>query len=361
MDDQHYMQRCIDLARMGDGYVAPNPMVGAVLVYENRIIGEGFHKAYGGPHAEVNCLQSVNEKDKELIPVSTMYVSLEPCTHFGKTPPCADLLIRHQVKRIVVGCRDPFLEVNGKGIEKLESSGISVTTGVLEKECRELNKHFFTYHTEHRPYITLKWAQTANGMIANEDYSRLMISNAFTNRLVHQWRSKHMGILVGTNTALYDDPSLTTRLWPGKDAIRLVIDMHLRLPLHLKLFTSAPATIVFNLLKHTDMPEDFLAYPQHTGPFYYQVTEDVSLVHQVLNALYQLKIQSVLVEGGAQLLQSFIEEGCWDEAKIISNESLILQAGLPAPGLKDHQLVQSEKLDADIINTYVPQRMSRSI
>jgi diaminohydroxyphosphoribosylaminopyrimidine deaminase/5-amino-6-(5-phosphoribosylamino)uracil reductase len=205
-------------------------MVGAVLVYEDRIIGEGYHQLYGKAHAEVNCINSVKEEDQPLIARSTIYVSLEPCAHYGKTPPCADLIIARRIPRVVVGCRDPFPEVDGKGIEKLRAAGVEVTVGVLEAECKELNRRFFTFHTQHRPYIVLKWAQSMNGRIAGDGEGRVLISNAYTNRLVHRWRSEEAGILVGTRTALADDPALTARLWNGPDPVRLVIDKELRLP-----------------------------------------------------------------------------------------------------------------------------------
>ena len=345
------MHRCLQLAQLGEGSVAPNPMVGAVLVHNDRIIGEGYHRQYGQAHAEVNCIDNVKEEDKGLIPEATIYVSLEPCAHFGKTPPCADLIIKSGIKNVVVGCRDPFSEVNGKGIEKLKAAGIQVTLGVLEEECRAINKRFFTFHTRHRPFIVLKWAQTADGKIANEDYSRVLISNAYTNRLVHQWRSQQMAILVGTNTALFDDPSLTTRLWPGKDPIRLVVDMDLRLPASLQLFNGSIPTLVFNNQRHTLEQLNSIDWTS-IGVQYYQVTEDVSLVDQISNALYQLNIQSVLVEGGAQLLQSFIDEGVWDEACVITNEALILGRGLPAPVLHNQTFIRSEYLQSDCIRTY---------
>lgn len=337
------MQRCIELARKGAGFVAPNPMVGAVLVYKDRIIGEGYHQQYGQAHAEVNCINAVKEDDKEYISRSAMYVSLEPCTHFGKTPPCADLIIQHKIPKVIIGCRDPFKEVDGKGIEKLKEAGIDVQTGILEKECRELNKRFFTFYTQHRPYIILKWAQTADRKIANGT-ERLLISNELSNRLVHKWRSEEAAILVGTNTALADDPSLTTRLWNGPSPVRLVIDMSLRLPSSLKVFNQETRTIVFNTIKHEE----------DDNMLYYQVTEDVSLVHQVLNALYQLKIQSVLIEGGARLLQSFMDEGMWDEIRMITNRQLTVGSGLAAP-IFDHARKEEEfELADDIIEIYKP-------
>lgn len=315
-------------------------MVGAVLVHEGRIIGEGFHQQYGGPHAEVHCINSVLPEDQPLIASSTIYVSLEPCAHHGKTPPCADLIIRHQIPQVVIGCRDPFTEVDGKGIDKLKAAGISVMLGVLEPESVDLNRRFFTFHQQHRPYIILKWAQTADGRIGHEDHARLHISNELTNRLVHQWRSEEAAILVGTNTALFDDPQLNTRHWTGKDPVRLVVDMDLRLPASLKLFDGSVRTIVFNSLQHEERDQDLL---------YYQVTKDVNLVHQISNALYQLNILSVLVEGGAQLLQSFIDAGYWDEARIITNTALHIGAGIAAPVLSGATLIETTSIATDII------------
>ncbi len=358
--DSTYMHRCLQLAKLGCDNVAPNPMVGAVLVHNNRIIGEGYHKEYGKEHAEVNCINSVKDEDRHLIALSTLYVSLEPCAHYGKTPPCADLIISQQIPKVVVGCRDPFKQVSGKGIEKMQNAGIDISVDVLEKECKELNKRFLTFHTQHRPYIILKWAQTLNGNIAispkpspkerasidNGDNSisndRLFITNEFTNRLVHKWRSKEMGILVGTNTAMLDNPELTNRLWSGKSPIRLIVDMHLRLPSSLKIFDEQQPTIIFNTLQHNE--QGMMQY--------YQVTKDVNLVHQILNGCYQTNIQSILVEGGAKLLQSFIDEGMWDEARVITNEILHIENGLPAPQLSNCGLVGSEKIFSDNINYY---------
>ena len=377
-----YIRRCLELAEKGSGYVAPNPMVGAVLVHDGRIIGEGYHRQYGQPHAEVNCIDSVTTVNKNKIRESVLYVSLEPCAHFGKTPPCTDLIIANEIPEVVIGCRDPFKEVNGKGVEKLVASGVRVISGILEKECRQLNKRFFTFHTQHRPYIILKWAETGDGKIApsnspngggnhshpspqeetnskneiskegvgglvvpiNRDRkgARLLISNEQTNRLVHKWRSEEAAILIGTNTALADDPELTTRNWPGPSPVRLVIDMELKLPRSLKIFNNKQRTIVFNTIKH-----------EENGKLnFYQVTEDVNLVHQVVNALYQMKIQSVIVEGGAKLLQSFIDEGIWDEARIIKNEKLIIKNGLAAPQLSVENARQELKISDDAVNFY---------
>ena len=350
-----FMYRCLELAKQGIGYVAPNPMVGAVLVYKGIIIGEGFHQQYGGPHAEVDCLNSVKEQDKEKISGSVLYVSLEPCSHFGKTPPCTDLIIANKIPEVVIGCRDPFKEVDGKGIEKLKAAGIKVVYGILEKECQQLNKRFFTFHTKHRPYIILKWAETGDGFIstspkpspkerafADPANTRLLISNEQTNRLVHKWRSEEASILVGTNTALLDDPELTTRNWPGSSPIRLVVDMDLKLPPLLRIFNDKQRTVIFNKLKHEE--KDHLIY--------YQVTEDVNLVHQIVNALYQMKIQSVIVEGGARLLQSFIDEEMWDEVRIIKNEELIINNGLAAPELENKNADHEIKILGDSIKIY---------
>lgn len=339
------------MAGKAEGMVAPNPMVGAVLVYEDRIIGEGFHKNYGEAHAEVNCFNSVKKEDEDLIPSSTLYVSLEPCAHFGKTPPCADLIIKKKVKKVVVGCQDPFHEVKGKGIEKLKAAGIRVEMSSLEKECRDLNKAFFTFHTLHRPYIILKWAQTADLRLDHQKPERLLISNAYTNRLVHQWRSQTQSLLVGTNTALADNPQLTTRLWRGKNPVRLVVDMDLQLQHSLNLFNDEATTIVFNIKQHT-VPEDSDITSNDKGVFYYQVTKDVNLVHQMLNALYKLKIQSLIVEGGAYLLQSFIDENAWDEARVITNKNLVVGEGLPAPVLTNQQIIKSEDIFSDTIQYF---------
>jgi diaminohydroxyphosphoribosylaminopyrimidine deaminase/5-amino-6-(5-phosphoribosylamino)uracil reductase len=380
------MRRCLELAQLGNGNVAPNPMVGAVLVYEDLIIGEGYHQKYGEAHAEVNCIQSLKPEHQHLIEQSVLYVSLEPCAHFGKTPPCADLIVQKKIPKVVIGCRDPFVQVDGKGIERLKAAGVEVELGVLEDKCQELNKRFFTFHIRHRPYIILKWAQSTDGKIGAHPLlkqdaalgkgietsrvsarlsspiggsrmgARVLISNEYTNRIVHKWRSEEMAIVVGTNTAVFDDPELSTRLWPGKNPVRVVTDMDLRLPKSLKLFDGKTPTLIFNSKQHA-LDDEWLKSPfltKKAGAGFYQVTEDVSLVHQMLNALYSMKIQSILVEGGARLLQSFIDEGAWDEARVITNKELLLGNGLPAPVLKDHKLVYSENIFSDTLQTYQP-------
>lgn len=333
---------------MGAGHVAPNPMVGALLVHNNRIIGEGYHQRYGEAHAEVNCLSSVREEDKHLVSESVMYVSLEPCAHFGKTPPCADLIVRHKIPKVVIGCRDPFPDVDGKGIEKLQRAGVEVITGVLEQECKMQNKRFLLYHTLHRPYIILKWAQTMDARIARPDFGRIAISNEYSNRMVHRWRSEEAAILVGTNTVLHDNPMLTTRLWPGPNPVRLVIDKKLSIPATSHIFDGSVKTIVFNEIRHEE----------EQAVSYYQVTTDVSIVHQVVHACYQLGIQSILVEGGAQLLQSFIDEAMWDEARVITNTAMVLGNGLPAPVLTDFRITSKEQVLNDLVHYYVPEKES---
>jgi diaminohydroxyphosphoribosylaminopyrimidine deaminase/5-amino-6-(5-phosphoribosylamino)uracil reductase len=342
LNEELYMHRCLELAKLGSGNVAPNPMVGAVLVNGDRIIGEGYHKQYGQPHAEVNCIESVSAEDQHLIPASTLFVSLEPCAHFGKTPPCADLILSSNIKRVVVGCVDPFSKVNGKGIEKLINAGVDVQMGLLNTESIDLNKRFFTYHNLKRPYIVLKWAQSANQQIANADRTRVLISNEYTNRLVHKWRSAEAGIMVGTNTALTDNPSLNTRLWHGSDPTRLIFDLNLRLPTDLNIYNRQQQTIIFNKLK--DSVEENLIY--------IKLEEAGEVIQQVLNACYKKGIQSILVEGGAMLLQSFIEKKAWDEARVIQNNKLIIPNGIAAPVLQNQGLSSIEEISSDTIFYY---------
>lgn len=324
------MHRCLQLAQNGAGNVAPNPMVGALLVYNDTIIAEGWHMQYGQPHAEVNCINNVAANKKELIKESTLYVSLEPCAHFGKTPPCAALIIENKIPRVVIGCKDSFAAVNGKGIEQLKAAGIEVIVDVLYENAVTLNKRFFTFNTKQRPYIILKWAQTADEKIASTTSQRLLISNDSTNRLVHKWRSDEAAILVGTNTALKDNPALTVRLVEGKNPVRLVIDKQLQLPQTLQLFDGTTKTIVYNLWKceHKEAVD------------YYKIERDKSIIKQIIQHLYDIKLQSVIVEGGAQLLQSFIDAGLWDEARIITNTAVTIGEGLAAPILNNQLLIE---------------------
>ncbi len=341
---EQYMHRCIELARKGAGSVAPNPMVGAVLVHDGTIIGEGWHQRYGEAHAEVNCIgQATQSGQTGNLQHSTLYVSLEPCAHFGKTPPCSDLIIKHKIPKVVIGCRDPFKEVDGKGIEKLKAAGVEVIVDVLKEECVKLNKRFFTFHEQQRPYVILKWAQTNNGIIGSITAERLLISNELANRLVHQWRSEEAAILVGSKTALLDDPQLTNRYWSAeKQPVRLVLDRQLQLLSSLKLFSGETKTIVLNELKQTN--EGTVQYEQLSG--------NGSVVQQVLQALHQRKLNSVLIEGGAELLQHFINEGLWDEARIITNEELTVADGVKAPQLKNEMQTNEQQIGSDTIRWY---------
>ena len=348
-EHKKHMQRCLQLAQLGAGFVAPNPMVGAVLVYNEKIIGEGFHQLFGQAHAEVNCINSVGKEYQSFIGDSILYVSLEPCSHHGKTPPCVDLIIEKKIATVVIGCKDTNATVNGNGIKKLQANGVNVITGVMEKEAIELNKRFFIFNEQHRPYIILKWAQSNDNKMAplyplkgetskNAKKQRLLISNGVTNRLVHKWRSEEAAILVGTNTALRDDPALTTRLWQGNHPLRLVIDKNLKLPPSLQLFDGTTKTIVFNEVK--DEPGAMLNY--------YKV-DDVKNIEAITDALYKMQVQSVIVEGGATLLHSFIKAGLWDEARVITNTTMKIGEGLTAPVLENAILNNEEQLMADHI------------
>jgi diaminohydroxyphosphoribosylaminopyrimidine deaminase/5-amino-6-(5-phosphoribosylamino)uracil reductase len=320
-----YMQRCIELARLGAGKVSPNPMVGAVIVFQDKIIGEGYHQQYGKAHAEVNAINDVldqfGSEATELLKQAAIYVSLEPCAHYGKTPPCADLIIKYQIPEVFVGCRDPFTQVNGKGIEKLEQAGIKVTANILEQECLDLNKRFFTRVQKQRPYIILKWAQTANGYFAPADGSQYWITGKEAKKMVHQWRTEEDAILVGKKTALIDNPQLNARYWPGKSPKRIVIDRNLELPAHLHLFDKSVKTLVFNAVK-TDFEDNIK----------YIALEDFDrfVPQYIIFQLYLQDIQSVIIEGGAHTLNSFIEAGLWDEARIFTGRSL-LPDGIKAP------------------------------
>lgn len=351
MNDLIYMSRCLELATKGTGKVAPNPVVGAVLVYKGQIIGEGWHKKYGEAHAEVNCINdAVQNGFEKVISESVLYVSLEPCAHFGKTPPCADLIIRYKIPKVVIGCRDSFEFVNGKGIERLQAAGKDVTVGVLEDDCRELNRRFFTYQEKKRPYIILKWAQTANGKIS-DGKERLLISNKYTNRLVHRWRSEEAAILVGTNTALSDNPQLNTRLWGGSSPVRVVLDLDLRLPPSLNIFDRKQKTIILNSVKEAE--EDNL--------FYLKISKESNIAGQICEVLYRQKIQSVLVEGGARLLRTFIDAEIWDEIRVISSSDVISGGGLSSPPLPATAAITGEiNLSGDKIITYRRKAMTNS-
>jgi diaminohydroxyphosphoribosylaminopyrimidine deaminase/5-amino-6-(5-phosphoribosylamino)uracil reductase len=317
-----YHQRCIDLAKNGLGRVAPNPLVGAVIVADNRIIGEGYHADYGGAHAEVVAVNSV--KDKNLLKNSTLYVNLEPCSHFGKTPPCADLIIENKIPHVVIGHADPYPKVAGRGIERMKNAGINVEIGLLEKDCRELNKRFLTFHEKLRPYIILKWAESADGFI---DFSRnpkvehtpAAITDETTRTLVHKWRTEEQAILIGTNTALYDNPKLNAREFAGKNPVRMVLDRSLSLPKDLHLFDQSIKTVVFT--EKDAVSQKNIEFVKTN--FHY-------IVDQILNYCYCNSIQSIIVEGGSQLLTTFITMEMWDEAGIFKSQQFLVY-GVKAP------------------------------
>ena len=346
------MQRCLHLAKLGQGFVDPNPKVGAVLIHNKHIIGEGYHRKYGGPHAEVNCIQNaINNGFEHLLDKSTIYVSLEPCAHFGKTPPCAELIIKYKIPTVVIGCRDPFVEVDGRGVEKLKQAGISVIEGVLEQEAKDINKRFFCFHQQHKPFVILKWAQTADGFIGNVGNERLMISNDFTNRLVHQWRSQESAILVGTKTALKDNPQLTNRFWHGAHPVRLVTDFNNVLPGSHNIFSGEATTIIFNYDRHTINDRlKFSGLEKKT--YWYKLDAQRSSIIEMMEACYKLGIQSILVEGGARLQQSFIDENCWNEARVITNPDLLVNSGITAPILKDIGTIDHQESGTDRISYF---------
>ncbi len=338
------MQRCLELASKGAGRVAPNPMVAAVLVYEDRIIGEGYHESYGQAHAEVNCINAVLPAEQELINQSTLYVSLEPCAHHGKTPPCTDLIIRNKIPRVVIACTDPFQEVNGKGIAQLKAAGIEIVQGVLEQEAKTLNRRFFCYQEKKRPYIILKWAQSADGKIAAAGNDRTYISNEYTNMLVHRWRSEEAAIMVGAGTAILDDPALTVRNWEGNNPVRLLVDRFLKTPASAKLLDQSISTIVFNTIKEASV----------TNLRYCLIKDNADFIPAILEILMAEKIQSILVEGGAGILNAFIQKGLWDEARVITNNSLQIGEGLPAPVLVQAAIKEEYQLNTDQIQLYQP-------
>lgn len=319
--DEKYIARCIQLAKNGLCNAAPNPMVGAVIVHNDTIIGEGYHIRCGEAHAEVNAVRSV--KDKSLLKESTIYVSLEPCSHHGKTPPCADLIINKGIPRVVVGCQDPFSLVAGRGIAKLREAGIEVKVGVLEEECRQLIRRFVTFNTLRRPFITLKWAESADGFIDlhRTEGHPYIFSSPLSSMLVHKRRAEHSAILVGRRTALLDNPSLTTRNWYGKNPVRMVIDKDLALPKHLALFDGSVRTLVFTQREDTS---------NRPNVEHIRLDFKIDILPQIMEVLYKEKLQSLMVEGGSILLQSFIDAGCWDEAYIEQSDAH-LKDGVKAP------------------------------
>ncbi len=324
--DQLYMQRCLELASNALGRTYPNPVVGSVIVYQDKIIGEGFHKRAGEPHAEVTAINSV--KDKSLLPHSTLYVNLEPCSHYGKTPPCADLIIKWKIPRVVIGTIDTSAKVSGKGIEKLKAAGIDVKVGVLEKQSRWINRRFFTFHEKKRPYVILKWAQTADGFIDRERTDNIRKSNIITSRwartLVHKWRTQEQAIAVGTNTVINDNPQLTVRLWYGNNPIRICLDTKGRIPANSRIFDNSAQTICL-------------------------IQEEFRNLHTLLNHLHSINIQSVIIEGGTKFLESFLNQNLWDESRIFISKSLFLK-GIKAPEIKGHYI---KKLDFEAETLFI--------
>jgi diaminohydroxyphosphoribosylaminopyrimidine deaminase / 5-amino-6-(5-phosphoribosylamino)uracil reductase len=321
--ENKFMVRALELAELGKGNVAPNPMVGCVIVNNGKIIGEGYHQEYGKAHAEVNAINSV--KNRELLPESTLYVVLEPCSHFGKTPPCSDLIVKEKIPNVVIGTSDPFDKVAGSGIEKLKKAGCNVEVGVLEEECKDLNRRFFTFHQKRRPFIILKWAQTEDGFIdvdrSIQDYGQpTWITNELSRIAVHKMRSEESAILVGTNTVLKDNPSLTVRVWSGRQPLRLVVDRCLRLPAEVELFNQKCPTVVFTSKVAESKP----------NLEYQKIIFDGSEIEQILDILYRRNILSLIVEGGRELLLSFIKNSLWDESYIFVGRRLF-QKGVQAP------------------------------
>jgi diaminohydroxyphosphoribosylaminopyrimidine deaminase / 5-amino-6-(5-phosphoribosylamino)uracil reductase len=344
--DKIYMLRCLELAKKGLGNVAPNPMVGCVIVYKNLIIGEGYHQKYGEAHAEVNAINSV--KNKELLKDSTLYVNLEPCAHYGKTPPCANLIVEHKIPKVVIGCVDSFSKVSGKGIEKLKSVGIEMVIGILELESLALNKRFFTFHNKKRPYIILKWAETKDGFIdverSNNYPDNIKIDNWITTplskKLVHKWRSEEAAIMIATNTAINDNPKLNVREWAGKNPLRIVLDLNNRLPQNLNIFDKSTPTLFFTTLEKENQPNIEFCKIDSTN----------NIIDQILTELFNKNIQSIIIEGGKQLLQTFIDNDLWDEARVFIGQKQFGN-GLKAP-LVNKIVATEQKISTDKLSIY---------
>jgi len=340
--DEMYMQRCIELANLGKGHVQPNPMVGCVIVHNGRIIGEGYHQKYGGPHAEVNAIASV--KNQDLLTSSTLYVNLEPCSHYGKTPPCVDLILEKQIPQVVIGIADPHEKVAGKSITKLNDVGVQVTTDILPDKCHQLNKRFITYHRQKRPFVVLKWAQSRDGFIDIErdpdaPTAPTWISNEISRTLVHKWRTEEQAIMVGTNTALKDNPSLNIRDWHGPQPLRIVLDRNLRLPGNLAIMDGKHPTWVFNEKKDNQV-----------GNITYRKISFENPAPEMIQALYNQGFISLLVEGGRRLLQSFVDTGIWDEARVFIGDRLF-HKGVKAPKI-EAGFVKDTKFDEDTLFIY---------
>ena len=344
IDHKLYIKRCLQIAKNGVGVSRPNPSVGAVVVYQNKIIGEGFTSAYGGNHAEVNAINAV--KDKVLLKEATIYVTLEPCSHFGKTPPCADLIVKHQLKNVVVGCVDSNSLVAGKGIERLINAGINVTVGVLEDECKEHHNRFFTVQNKKRPYIILKWAQTKDGFVApltKDEQKPVWISNPYSQQLVHKWRAQEHAILVGTNTVIADNPKLNVRSWTGQNPVRIVLDRTLRISENSSVLDGSVKTIIIT------EKEEYL-FKSSRELILETIDFSHNLAKQVCNVLQKHQIQSVIIEGGTQTLQTFIDENLWDEARLFVGETTF-KVGVKAPVFK--KVVKEEiNIKTDVLKIY---------
>ena len=342
---EKYIKRCIDLAKNGLGNTYPNPMVGSVIVLNNVIIGEGWHRKSGEPHAEVNAINSV--KDKSQLKEATIYVSLEPCSHFGKTPPCANLIIENNIVNVVIGTIDSNSKVSGRGIKLLKDNGCNVIVGVLENECKKLNKRFFTFHNKKRPFITLKWAETKDGFIdklrgETSENSPNWISNKYSQQLVHKMRAVEEAILVGTNTAINDNPTLNVRKWDGNNPVRVVLDKSLKIPSSYRIYDDKIKTIIMTDKK----PETNL----FKNTFFERMSFSENMPKQVCDVLYKHKIQSVIIEGGLQTLQTFIDENLWDEAFVFVGDT-IFELGLRAPKIKKVP-VEIKKISNDTLSIY---------
>jgi diaminohydroxyphosphoribosylaminopyrimidine deaminase/5-amino-6-(5-phosphoribosylamino)uracil reductase len=327
--DELMMQRCLDLAEQGRGLVAPNPMVGCVITHNDRIISESYHKEYGGLHAEPNAINLID--DLSILKECTLYVNLEPCAHHGKTPPCATAIAHYRFKKVVIGCTDTYGQVNGKGIEILKKAGVEVVVGVLDKKCREINRRFFTSIEKKRPYIILKWAQSLDGFIGQNETPNLRISNDLSRQVTHLWRSQEQAILIGTNTAIVDNPTLTMRLVKGKNPIRFVIDLKGKVPTTHQLMKDESLCYFFTTNSSSFKLNNKLALP---------IQDESHLMNEVIVHLNQLQIQSIIIEGGAKTLQSFIDKGYWDEARVFYS-SLKIQHGVLAPILEE-EILDSE-------------------
>lgn len=345
--ENKYMARCISLARNGIGNVAPNPMVGAVIVHQGKIIGEGYHRKYGEAHAEVNAIASV--RDESLLKEATIYVSLEPCSHYGKTPPCAELIIKKQILRVVIGCLDPFPEVSGRGVRMLREAGVEVVTGVMEEEARELNRVFMTFQEKRRPYIYLKWAQSADGFMdrlrTDNSLPAVVLSSSETLRRVHHLRANVAAIMVGTQTALLDNPSLTVRHWAGKSPVRVVLDRTLRIPPHYHLLDGAVKTLVFTAVEAVS----------RENVEYVTIDFGQPVLPQVMCELYVRKLDSLMVEGGATLLGHFLEDGLWDQM-LVETAPVNLESGVKAPDLSrvaSLSLTDVKKVQDHVISVFL--------